>query len=258
MRKAKILWAVLTVLAFAAGPALALPTVDEILAKIAKAAAELNSFSSDGRISVTAGPGKGVLDITEAGVILRKDGKVVYKSCTTAKGTVTGPNGEQATVERKSVSDGKFRWEETRIPEFGVRTVVKENADAPDRMTGLRADLDSLSAFGEMKEMYTLRLTGEDTLNGEKVWLLEGDFNEEYLKKNPKAESLIPMMKTVKVWVNQQDLYWRKMVDYDPDGHQTIIVEVDNVKLNGKVDEALFDYTPPEGAQVHDMTEAGE
>ena len=257
MRKAGILWGALTLLAFAVRPALALPTVDELLAKIAKAASQLNSYSSDAKATITAGPGKGVFDCTEAGVILRKDGKVVSKSCVTMKGTVAGPNGEQMQFEHKTVNDGKYLWEETKVPQMDVTIVVKKKGDAPDPGTGLQPQQDSLTGFEQTKEMYTLRLTGEDTLNGQKVYLLEGDFNEDYLKKNPKARTLLPAMKTVKFWVNQEDLYWRKMAACDPDGHETMIMEVTNAKLNGKVDETLFDYTPPEGAQVQDMTEAG-
>jgi len=107
MRKARILWGVLTVLAFAGRPALALPTVDEILARIAKAASELNSYSSEGKMSLTEGPRTATYTCTDTGVIIRKDGKVVYKYCQMMKGTVTGPAGEERKVEGRVVGDGK-------------------------------------------------------------------------------------------------------------------------------------------------------
>lgn len=136
--------------------------------------------------------------------------------------------------------------------------MLKKKADAPGEATGLQLNQDALKEFEQWREMFKLRLTGEDTVNEEKVYLLEGDFNEDYLKKNPKAENVMATMKTIKIWVSQKDLYPRKLVTCGRDGRQMNLIEMESVKLNGKVDESLFNYTPPEGAQVRDMTEEGK
>jgi outer membrane lipoprotein-sorting protein len=58
----------------------------------------------------------------------------------------------------------------------------------------------------------------------------------------------------VKFYIGQSDLLLRQYMAYDKGGNEMMNVQFSNSKVNGKVDRALFKYTPPPGAHVMDMT----
>ena len=256
MRKIMVAACVLATALFVAGPASALPTLEELAGKIAKAAAERKTCSCDMKVTMA------LLGVTAVGsglqveMVVTKDGKTVSKSCCMLAGSMKTPDGQEVKIEQKTVSDGTYHWQESNTA--GAVTVTKEFADSKDEM-GVPRGIEPAKEFEELwMAMYELRVTAEDTVNGEPVYVLEGKFRDAYLEKNPAAEPAKQMMNSVKMALSRNDFYPRRIAFRDADGNATIAMDLSNVKINVPVDEKLFTYAPPEGAQVDDKTKPQE
>lgn len=106
------------------------------------------------------------------------------------------------------------------------------------------------------REIYDYTLAGEDSVNGQPVFILEG-----VLKKDAKfgsdkqAEAMKAMGKT-RVCIGKNDGFTYKWEQFDKDNKNIVMsMEFTNIKLNPELADDLFKYTPAEGAKVVDMTE---
>ncbi len=71
-----------------------------------------------------------------------------------------------------------------------------------------------------------------------------------------KMKSMVPTMPdSAKVWISTKDGLPRKMVFHTPTGEEMMSQEFRNVEVNPTLDPSLFEFTPPEGVQVTDMTD---
>jgi len=233
-----------------------LPTTDELLARIGKAAAELKTYSYDRKGAVTRHGRTRPRSGSTVGMITREEGKTICRSYTAGKVILIARWQErdewrEFDAEEKRVNDGTHRWRQLRVPALDRTMVVKTRADAPDKYQrpACASPLDWTEAAAKS---YVLRVTGEDVVNGERVYVLEGKFNDDYLREHSKAEAVKRLWPTIKIWISQSDLFPRRYTTFGPDGQES--TEFTNVKLNGPVDETLFTYTPPEGAVVNDRT----
>ena len=89
-------------------------------------------------------------------------------------------------------------------------------------------------------------MVGEKAINGRKAYLVEAGSKD----AGPGGLAKMDVMR-VKYWVDKEDLLIRRKT-VTMGGTKTL--EYLNVKVNGKVDEKLFEYTPPEGVEVKDYT----
>lgn len=252
------------ILVLSAQWAVALPTADQLLGEIARVAKELKTYSCDVQMTVMTFGGRMVGTGSLVGMNELKDGKAVRKSYSTMKWVptiewvATGEDRKKEKMTEVIVRDGTYYWAQANGPEPGVVRVEKNLQNSLDE-TGIPRGLDSLTEFDAVwKEMYTLRVTGEDTIGNDGVYVMEGTFNDAYLKKNPKYEHLMVFVVHVKFFVGQKTMYPYRTIWYDEEGHETNREDATSVKLNEKVDEKLFNYVPPKGAEVIDRTKAKE
>ena len=71
-----------------------------------------------------------------------------------------------------------------------------------------------------------------------------------------KADPTAPLAPAkMELWIGADDGLVRKIVMFDGQGAEMISQSYKNVELNPKVLDKEFEFTPPEGVQVMDMTE---
>jgi len=232
----------------------ALPTVDELTGKMTTAALERKTYSADMKLTI---PPTGGLSVTSSGKITGKnvtrDGKVVRKIHTLVESAIRVPGGQQVTIRSKLVTNGEVTWIESRNPLKPQVRVVKHKTEKLAAQ-GMQPGQDPVREMEAFKEMYSLKVVEEDEFDGVKVYVLEGDFRDEYLEKHPTAVTARKLRKRIRIYVGQDDMFTRKVKAYDEDGSESLIREFTNVKFNKPVDDALFEYTPPKGAKVQDLS----
>ena len=160
--------------------------------------------------------------------------------------------GYGAGDEFLAVCDGDVQWTENRTTEGNTTKVYKTSPD-----TGARVVMGWMLQFA--KE-YDLTFAGQGELDGERLWVFQGTLRPAGKNDGP-WRSRLP--NTMTVSVSPQDGVPRRQVTQLTRGNMEITCEtrLTNVKVNGKLDPALFKYTPPEGVEVTDLMkepDAGE
>ena len=110
MRKLNVLVCCMIVVILCAPSTSALPTVDELLKKAAKAAEDRKTFSAETKVSMSMGPMKMTGTGKMAGMRGKKDGKMVQKFHQILKMKSITPDGREIETQQKTVSDGKYVW----------------------------------------------------------------------------------------------------------------------------------------------------
>jgi len=232
----------------------ALPTVDELMKQTQEAGEKIKTFSSDMDVKMTMGP----MSMTGTGRAVGKktqaNGKTIHKYYSVMTMETPGRNGQKMTQTQKRVCDGKYLWEEMTSPMAPATMVTKKLADAD---AGAQSPGGSNPAlmFEEMKKTYDLKVTGEEKVDGVACYVITGTLRKDAGggDDNPGAAMMKAMMSTMKMYIAKKDMFPRKMVVGTAD-RPFMTMALKNVKINGTVDETLFKYTPPAGAQINDRT----
>ncbi len=243
MSKRVVVLSVLCATLLLASPVFAAPTVEELLKSLSAKAAETKTAEGDLAIQMSAPmdmKGVGKLYMAKAEV----DGKTVEKMLSTVKMTMTGPDGEAMTMDIKMVNDGQFVWQEMRMSMMPGTQVMKTRVEQENLSVGPNSDIE------QMKKQFDFTAVSEEKIDGRPVYVLTG---------KPKAETpMADQVSLVRLYVDSKTSFFRRLITIDKDDKEMVRFDLTNVKINEKIDPKMFEYTPPEGAQVRDMTEATE
>ena len=215
-------------------------TTEEVLAKIAKAEAEVKSFESDSRSVMEAGAWKREFAVHFAVEFVVKDGEPAVHRLY-RKTQIKMPDEESVTMLH--VYDGEFMWTERKEGAAGKVTVTKRNPGTLKKRVNGKLTIGEASVALRMSEVFDLKLVSEEVVDGQKTWVLEG----------PRKGDALPPAR-VRISVGQDDLALRRTIVYDEGGKKIAEVQFTNVKVNQPIEPSLFKYTPPEGAKVEDQT----
>ncbi len=151
-------------------------------------------------------------------------------------------------VKQVMISDGTTAW--TYLPlmkvvqkidmaklaaETGVDQKGQHGADLTAPFAGLRAE--------------GARHVRTEEVDGVEAHLFEGEPNL------PERMQIPFQPAKVAIWVGAEDGLLRKSVMYDADGKPMISQEYSNIEVNVDAPDEKFQFTPPEGSQVTDMTD---
>ena len=131
--------------------------------------------------------------------------------------------------------------------------VTKQRADSGSNQRGWRLGAPT-AQMKQFREMYDLRVTGEERVDNVNCYVLEGIFQDAYLQKNPQAEMMKTAMNRIKMYIGKKDMFPHKVVRFSTQGRETMSMKLTNIKMNIKIDESLFKYTPPANARITDET----
>jgi len=225
----------------------AAPTAQEVIEKMGTKIGQVKTYQADTKMTGEIPDGKINGQVHYAMARVKQGDKEIRKTCT--KMTMK-KEGDENTAEMKMVDDGEFLWMEMKMKNPEQIMVMKNksgNIQGPGRMTDVSEQMNMF------RKLYVLKLTGEDSIEGKKVYVLEGGFNPE-AKDTPKTQDLQENAASIKIFVGEEDLALRRMITTGKDGKQTIQMDVTNIKMNEEIEPATFVYTPPAGTRVMDMT----
>jgi outer membrane lipoprotein-sorting protein len=229
-----------------AAPIAKAATLEDILAKLSANEATVKSFDADVKSIMKMMPGMEMSGHIAVQSIV-KDGKRAGSLMNMKQSMKMG----EMTIAMVMVCDGEFVWTESQTP--GGVMVMKMKFDPTQQQTG---DTSTL------RDSYDLKLVGEEEFDGQQMWILEGTpkakaapAKAEVAAKD--AAGMDPPTQTGKshFYIGQKDLMTHRVITFDKaSGKEMADIQFTNIKLNPKLDPSLFKYTPPEGANVMDMT----
>jgi len=234
------------VLVTAASVSAALPTAAEVIEKITAKAKDIRTLEGDFQSSLLeAHENKFIAHF--ATMTKEEDGKVMRLDFVRGKMTI-----DAVTYEAKLVNDGVFIWSEQRDVENGIQ-VTKRKVRAEEKGDPY---LELLKDMKSDNALFAYEVIGEETITGQKMYVMERHSD---VIDNNKLTSKV----TEKLWVGQDDLLihreTRVVFDYDARygaefsaASSETTMEFTNLKVNQKVDPALFKYTPPDGVKVQE------
>ena len=238
-----------------------LPTADEIIGRMKAKWAEMKSFELVEK--VTGDYSNPTLKMTGtirvAAELGKKDGKSTERCALIGKWITRGPECRTFTEYMKLVYDGKYFWTEQRNS-MGPRV----DAGKDLAKTGEGAASAYLQHYYEWDpstveefihaEGHDMKVVGEETIGGQKMYVLEGSWNP--------AENNGTISKR-KVWIGVDDLFIRRSVHTVDNGKDKKVVtfERSRVKVDQKIDPKVFKYKPPtdrppKGVGIWDRTGA--
>ena len=141
-----------------------------------------------------------------------------------------------------SVSNGKIKW--TYIPR--VNSVLKYDVKALDEDAQLKGWLSA----DELDEA-SLEYVGTAQLGGEKVYVIEGEHSALIKHENPDSPG------TTRFYVGTKDGIIRKVISFNQEGREIGSQTFSNIRIDRSISEKDFEFTPPEGTQIHEINDVG-
>ena len=209
---------------------------DQRMAALEKKAQDVKSYSAD--MSMT---------IDVMGNKMVTTGSFIYKNPEKTKMETEMDMGGMK-MKQIIVSDGKTAW--TYQPAMNMVTKIdmeKVKAESQGEMPE-KIGSDISKAFNGLTDG-SISYVRSDTADGVKVSVFQGT------PEIKEAPNMPFKPAKIEIWVGDDDGLARKMIMYNDEGKEMMTQSYTNVKLNVPVDDSIFEFTPPEGAQVMDMTE---
>ena len=256
MKRCILAIACLTVLAAASARAAEPQTIEEVIAAVGQATASIETWSADTEMTMDMGG----MTMTMTGTMQGKGGQLISEANLDMLGQV---------MKTRSILDADgILWTEMDV--MGRKQVTKMDMNTlkelGEEMLGFSMpgiDLSSgnaqdptriLEAFGES---YDLEFAGIETFDDLKVYVIMGSMKEGLVDDEAAPEvmaQMIEMMARVKLLIGAEDGFVRSMHMLGPDDSLVMSTIYKNVVLNEAMDDSLFEYTPPEGVEVMDMS----
>ncbi|HYF49785.1 MAG TPA: hypothetical protein VEJ63_10290 [Planctomycetota bacterium] len=171
-------------------------------------------------------------------------------------------------IKMNMVADGKDVWTEVQPPGMPQKMVQKYSLETMEKMGGMQGSTPA-QAVQDLRKRYVFTAVKDDKLGTEEVHVLEGSLNQDFVEEHmKKMEELagkmaadmtreqVEKMKKSRIYVAKSDMIFRKIEALDDAGDPIMTLEMSNMKLGEKYDDAKFKYTPPKDAQIQDMDEA--
>ena len=238
-------------------------TVDEAVDRLAKAAEAVKDLTakSDMVMNATNPMTKAPMKITAAMdmQMLNDAGTRLFRTANQMTQEGALPGGAKMQITTLVVFDGQIAWVESKNPMLPQPIVVKMKMETLSRMQGgVKGGMglgiqDVKQAVAQLKQMFDLKLLGAGTAMGRPTTRIEAIPKPEAIEKLPEiARTMMP----ARLVTDYDDATGTPLLmkAYDAQGKETMSTTVADLKVNAGVDKALFTYTPPEGANVQDMT----
>lgn len=115
-----------------------------------------------------------------------------------------------------------------------------------------------LRGISDLENTYDMKLDAPAEVNGEAAYVVSGTMKsaaKEQMKQAPGgADAMAQMMNGVRMSIRKSDYFPLKLEMLGPGGETALAIDYENIRINPEIDPSIFDYTPPAGTQVMDMT----
>ncbi|MCH7958782.1 MAG: hypothetical protein IID08_01535 [Candidatus Hydrogenedentes bacterium] len=234
--------------AHGAGPT----TYEEALKLIEEATASVKSWSADIETKITMGG----MEIKSRGETMGSGNRIMSDLAMEVMGQL---------MQVKSVlgADG-IQWTETKM--MGQVQVFKldmsifdgSKGNSPSTPGGPGAAQDPSKMLGNLGKMYDMTLTGNEVMDGTDTYLLEGTIKDEFKNQIDPSGNMASMGMSpneIRVAVGTEDGVVRKFEQINTADVTVMSMTFTNMKINPSIDDSVFEYTAPQGADVIDGTE---
>lgn len=153
-----------------------------------------------------------------------------------------------------------WMWQQMEIA--GQQQVVKINMAVvlSNAMAQAGMDVDPLKMMNpgrqweQTKKFTNYTLLPDATLDGQPMWVIEGAWKEGAATNRTVAAQVAVIGKS-RLYVGKKDAFVHKTEMFDKANTKVVMtMEFTNLKLNEDLADSLFQYQPPAGARVMDMT----
>lgn len=210
---------------------------EKLMNKVLAKSKNINSYTTD--LSMT-------MKVMEKEMV--STGKLSYKKPGKSHMKMNTQIGNM-NMEQTVVSDGKTTW--TYQPQMNMaqkidigRIVEETGIDITEQHGG-----ELSNALGGL-EKDSISYVKTDTINGEEVYIFEGKPKDSDMGNMPFTLS------KMQLWLSPKDGMPRKVIIFDEGNKQIMSQEYSNMKVNIDIPDSRFEFTPPEGVQIMDMTES--
>jgi len=211
------------------------PATEKIISKLEAKAATVKTYRADMTMT-TERMGK---KMVWQGKILFKKPRKMWMEMIMDMGAMK--------MKQIHVSDGKITW----IYQPQMKMVTKIDME---RVTAEMKEEAGGSNSGDISKPF--QLFQRETLScrikksgGKKFYVFQG------LPKIPEAQKTAFTPAKIEMWLAADDGLVRKIIMFSEEGKEMMSQEYTNVKINVRLADSQFKFTPPEGVQVMDMTE---
>ncbi|MCM8779081.1 MAG: outer membrane lipoprotein carrier protein LolA [Candidatus Omnitrophica bacterium] len=207
--------------------------VQEVLRMVQEKVKAVNSYKADFILKIDSPTGE----------MLMK-GNILFKREDKLKMEINMPNLPNAT--QLTVSDGKTMWQYLPFLKVASRVdladLKKEFGDAYFAY----AKEDISRPLKEAKEG-SIKYLGKEKFGDKECFVLEAEPKRDYPRDVPFSR--------FKVWIDADSGLERKVVFYNDEGKELLIRSYENVFINTPLEDREFEFSPPEGTEIIEMTE---
>jgi len=174
-------------------------------------------------------------------------GNILFKKPKKTRTEMTMDMGAMK-MEQIHISDGKTTWMYQPKMNMAMRIdMEKVAAETKEEPAGEKTE--DISKPFQSCQQESISHVRSDEIDGGKAHVFQGQPEKSDRKKTPFDPAKIEL------WIGADDGLVRKMIFLDEEGNQMMSQSYTNVQLNVEAADSQFEFTPPEGVQVVDMTE---
>ena len=234
-------------LAHGAGPT----TYEEALKSLEEATASVKSWSADIETKTTIG-----------GVEIKSKGETMGSGDRIMSDLAMEVMGQLMQVKSVLGADG-IHWTETKMTgqiqvfKLDMNAFGESKGNLPSTPggpgTGQGSAQDPSKMFENLGQMYDMTFTGNEVMDGTDTSLFAGTIKDEF-KADPSGNmaSIGMAPNKIRVAIGTEDGFVRKFEQINTDGVSFMTMTFTGIKINPAVDDRVFQYTVPEGANVID------
>lgn len=207
--------------------------VEKLIKEVRKASEKIDSYKVSYILKIKKEKG----EVHSRGYIEYKEPKKFYMEI--------GLSGMKS-VKQIFVSNGKQVWE--FIPEMGLASKIDLS-----KVDNKKVD-EYLDKRGDLRDPF-------ENLNRNSIDILKesagGKRNLYVIKAKPKKgvkKNTIIKVKSVKIWINSELGIPKKILWYNSQGEVVIKQEFKKIELNPDLKDSRFEFNPPKGIKVMDVT----
>ena len=210
----------------------------EIIARVEKKAAAIESYRADLTMTIDM-MGK---EMTSSGTMIFKKPNKSWMETVTDIGTMN--------MKQIFVSDGKIAWVYQPVMKMVTKVdLTKVSAEMKNLPGGQQISGDISKPLRGLNEE-SIAFVRTEKFGGDEVYVFQGSPRETAMKQQ------VPFVPSrLELWIGADDGLVRKMIVFSEEGKKIMSQSYTNIEKNIKVPDSKFEFTPPEGVQVMDMTE---
>ncbi len=214
-------------------------TIEEVEQALIASSESLKSYEADMTISGDVRmEGSSMVTTGYGHMEFKQEGGKQYSRKEMKTSTVTTMSGQETSMDSTSliITDGEFAY--MLMDSMGQKMASKSKLPA----TSAGAAHEDM--FKALAETNNLKVLPSESVEGEDACVIE---------ITPKEGGARAGASTM--FYAKKNGMWLKTITLGPEGKPILTVSLTNIKVNGDIDQSRFDFVPPAGVEVSDMTQ---